>query len=260
MKIYYASDIHSEYLKHVHIPKLNEKPDVIVLAGDIGVADQAPDYVAAIADAFPAADIIWVAGNHEFYGVNIDAQLYDYRLFAQDHPRIHFLENDKLVLQGITFLGCTLWTDFSALGASAQTQCMDNNQRLADFFYIHTRTGKFTAEESCTRFNESYQWLDTELATCDMETTVVVTHFPPCREARHGEIEEDFLAAYFQANALDLIKDHQPKYWIYGHNHWSDRFSIGATQLLSNQLGYAKELSVRQRFDPQAFIEFKESP
>lgn len=255
MKIYYASDIHSEYFKYVDIPRPDAEPAVIVLAGDIGVADQAPDYVAAIADAFPSADIIWVAGNHEFYGVNIEAQLQDYRLFAQQHARIHFLENDAVHLRGVTFLGCTLWTDFSVLGERARALCLANNQRLADFFYIHTRTGKFTAQDSIARFEQSYQWLDRELAASDAEKTVVITHFPPCREARHGEITEDFLAAYFQANARDLIERYQPRYWIYGHNHWSDQFFLGKTQLVSNQFGYAKELSVRQRFDLQAFIE-----
>lgn len=255
MKIYYASDIHSEYLKYVDIPRPDAEPAVIVLAGDIGVADQAQDYVAAIADAFPVTDIIWVAGNHEFYGVNIDAQLEEYRHFSEAHPRIHFLENNALTLNGVTFLGCTLWTDFSALGEPSQTLCLNNSQRLADFFYIHTRNGKFSAEDSIARFDESYHWLNTQLAQCNAEKTVVITHFPPCREARHGEITEDFLAAYFQANASALIEDHQPAYWIYGHNHWSDRFTIGKTQLVSNQLGYAKELNVRQRFDLQAFIE-----
>lgn len=255
MKIYYASDIHSEYFKYLDIPRPDEEPAVIVLAGDIGVADQAPDYVMAIAEAFPQSDIIWIAGNHEFYGVNIEAQLYDYRLFAQQHPRIHFLENDAVQLHGITFLGCTLWTDFSVMGAQAQAKCLANNQRLADFFYIHTHTGKFSAADAIARFQQSYQWLDEELALCDADKTVVITHFPPCREARHGEIAEDFLAAYFQANAKALIECHQPRYWIYGHNHWSDQFALGKTQLVSNQLGYAKELSVRQRFDLQAFIE-----
>lgn len=255
MKIYYASDLHSEYFQDVEIPEVAEHPEIIVLAGDIGVADQAQDYVATIAATFPTTDIVWVAGNHEFYGVEIDRQLHQYRCFAAANPRIHFLENEAIQLYGITFLGCTLWTDFSVLGEENRLRCIDNSRRLADFFYILTHNGKFCAKDAIERFQYSYSWLHLQLTNHDPAKTVVVTHFPPCREARHGEIDEDFLAAYFQANARTLIEQHQPRYWIYGHNHWSDRFTIGQTQLVSNQLGYAKELSVRQRFDLHAFIE-----
>lgn len=255
MKIYYASDIHSEYFKYVDIPTLDVDPPVIALAGDIGVADQTLDYIDAIAAAFPSTDIVWVAGNHEFYGVDIDVQLDKFRAFSAARSRIHFLENDSIHLHGVTFLGCTLWTDFSVLGEEAQQACINNCDRLADFFYIHTRTGKFSAQDSITKFSTSYAWLDKQLAASNPDKTVVITHFPPCREARHGEIDEDFLAAYFQANARNLIERYQPRYWIYGHNHWSDQFRIGSTLLTSNQLGYTREISVQQRFDKRAFLE-----
>ena len=255
MKIYYASDIHSEYFNYIDIPQLDVKPSVIALAGDIGVAEQSMEYIDAIATAFPSSDIVWVAGNHEFYGVNIEGQLQDFRAFSAKRPRIHFLENNAIELHGITFLGCTLWTDFSVLGKETQQACIKNCERLADFFYIYTRHGKFSAEDSIARFQQSYQWLDAQLATHDPRNTVVLTHFPPCREARHGEIAEDLLAAYFQANAKALIERHQPRYWIYGHNHWSDQFYVGNTLVTSNQLGYVRELSVQARFDIGAFLE-----
>lgn len=255
MKIYYASDIHSEYFKYIDIPQVDFIPPVIVLAGDIGVAEQTLDFLEALAASYPHTDIVWVAGNHEFYGVNIEAQLYEFRQFSAAHPRIHFLENETVELHGIRFLGCTLWTDFSVLGETIQQACLQNYQRLADFFYIHTRTGKFSAQDSVTRFQESYAWLESQLIHCNPRKTVVITHFPPCREARHGEITEDILAAYFQANAKALIDRFQPHCWIYGHNHWSDQFYLGTTLLTSNQLGYTRELKVQERFDIQAYVD-----
>lgn len=255
MKIYFASDIHSEYFKYVDIPAVDIIPPVIVLAGDIGVADQTLDFLLSVAASFPHSDIVWIAGNHEFYGTNIETQLDKFRRFSAAHPRIHFLENSRIELHGITFLGCTLWTDFSVLGNNEQIICLKNFHRLADFFYIYTDAGKFCAQDASDRFQQSYQWLDQQLASCDKKKTVVITHFPPCREARHGEIPEDYLAAYFQANAKSLIERHQPHCWIYGHNHWSDQFYLGGTLLVSNQLGYTRELKVQERFDIRAFVE-----
>lgn len=255
MKIYYASDVHSEYLKYPDIPHLDLAADVIVFAGDIGIADDTLTFLEAVAETYPHTHLVWVAGNHEFYGTDIESQLYEFRQHSARHPRIHFLENERLQLGGVTFLGCTLWTDFTALGDEMGKECIANSQRLADFFYIYTQHGKFSAEDAIARFRGSHSWLKQELANCNPQKTLVISHFPPCREARHGEIPEDYLAVYFQANARDLIEEFQPRYWIYGHNHWSDRFLIGDTLLTSNQLGYPQEASVQARFNLRAFIE-----
>src|SRR5690606_17313550 len=111
---------------------------------------------------------------------DIDAQLHEYRAHAARHPRIHFLENERLQLGEVTFLGCTLWTDFSALGDAMAQTCIANSQRLADFFYIYTQQGKFSAAEAIARFRTSHAWLGQELAQCNRQKTLVITHFPPC--------------------------------------------------------------------------------
>ncbi|MEX1033479.1 MAG: metallophosphoesterase [Cellvibrionaceae bacterium] len=256
MKICYASDIHSEFVRYPDIPGFSDDAEVIVLAGDIGVGTQASSYVAAVAAEYSNARVIWVAGNHEFYGSDLDSQIETFRRFAQRHPRVDFLENAKVELNGVTFLGCTLWTDFSALGAQADADCrLWGWQRLADGSNIRCEGHPLSCRDVVERFQGSCRWLDDELSRCDPARTVVVTHFPPCREARHGVIPEDYLSAYFQANAKHLIDAHQPRYWIYGHNHWSDRLTIGKTRLISNQLGYQNEHDTMHRFRDSAHFE-----
>jgi hypothetical protein len=43
----------------------------------------------------------------------------------------------------------------------------------------------------------------------------------------------------FAIELFDFIESYQPNYWIYGHSHQNvNDYSIGNTQMLTNQLGY----------------------
>lgn len=256
MKIFYASDIHSEFVRYPELPRFGDDADVIVLAGDIGVGAQAMSYVNAVATDYPQANIIWVAGNHEFYGGEIDTRLDEFRRFAQSQSRVHFLENSKIDIEGVRFLGCTLWTDFSGMGEAAARDCKQLGWlRLADGSSIRHGNRSLQCDDVARRFRDSYHWLDVELGRCDPARTVVITHFPPCNEARHGKIPVDYLSAYFQADAKALINRHQVSFWIYGHNHWSDQLPFGNTRLLSNQFGYPNERDALERFKDMACFE-----
>lgn len=218
MKIALASDLHMEFRRDFPLHQLQFPRDseVIVLAGDLNVGWRAVDTVRGIADANPEASVLWVAGNHEFYKTNIDQQLEDYRQAFADDPRIHFLENDRIEISGVTFLGCTLWTDFSILGESQK-------------------------EAACERYSESYAFLEAELRAADPARTVVIAHFSPGLETHNQKFPVDLTAAYFQANAVPLINNFAPALWIYGHNHFNADVTIGTTRLVSNQMGYPGE-------------------
>lgn len=245
MKIALASDLHFEFHKNQAdwLPPIAEGCDVIILAGDIGVGDATLDAVSKIASTHPDAQLVWLAGNHEFYRCSVDSQIKKFRDACVPLERVHYLENSKVEVGGITFLGCTLWSGFDGLG---KENTFDSMQRalanIADFSLI--AGGTFTPRDAAQKFLESRYWLERELARLDAATTVVVTHFPPCREARNIHFEESPLSAYFQANCGDLIERYQPMLWCYGHNHYSDELYIGVTRVVSNQLGYPGEYAL----------------
>ena len=195
-----------------------------------------------------------VAGNHEFYRSSIDNQIIRFRKAIEHEPRIHFLENDAVVIEGVRFLGCTLWSGFDVLGKDNIQPAMKEASRcIADFQSIRDVDGEepFTPMSAINRYKESRTWLETELRDSDPLKTVVITHFPPCREARNKNIKEDLLACYFQANCLSLIETFQPAYWIYGHNHWNDSIFIGKTLVVSNQYGYPHEHLCNSSYQPE---------
>ena len=113
-----ASDLHFEFHQGdaAWLPPLPATCDVLILAGDIGVGAGALEAVLKMAKALPNTQIVWVAGNHEFYRQSMETQLAYYRKECARLDRVHFLENERVDILGYTFLGCTLWTGFDCLG------------------------------------------------------------------------------------------------------------------------------------------------
>ena len=246
MKVTLASDVHFEFHKNEPnwLPKIAKNCDLIILAGDIEVGVAAIDSVLRIADAHPQSQLIFVAGNHEFYRQNIEKQLEHYRQAFSKNTRVHFLENNHIEINGYHILGCTLWTGFNILGDDKISKAMDESRlAIADFSLI--RCGKnnreFAPQDAAARHEESCRWLISELEQLESQKTIIVTHFPPCAKARNTFFKQSLLTPYFLADCQQIIFDYQPLIWCYGHNHLSDDFVTGKTRVVSNQLGYPNE-------------------
>ena len=104
--------------------------DVLVLAGDIGsyqagsqlTALNIPDFglgrfsplpVAVGGAAWPVP-VFFLPGNHEYDGLDFDETHARLRETCERLGMV-WLERETVVLAGVRFIGCTLWTDFDAL-------------------------------------------------------------------------------------------------------------------------------------------------
>lgn len=125
MKLHVLSDLHTEFANFCP-PKTDA--DIVVLAGDIGVGSGGLEWAAR---RFPKAPVVYVPGNHEFYGHDID--LTD-ELKSSAPGNIHILNNDSLELDGVRFLGCTLWTDFRLNGEGEAWFARQRAKRLIEDF------------------------------------------------------------------------------------------------------------------------------
>src|SRR5687768_17337023 len=104
MRIRVLSDLHCEFEPYSPPPAA---ADVVVLAGDIHHATKGLDWAAG---HFPGQTVVYVAGNHEYYGESLPKLTQQLRERAAELG-IAFLENDAITIGGVRFLGCTLWTD-----------------------------------------------------------------------------------------------------------------------------------------------------
>lgn len=128
MKLHILSDLHVEF-EMFNPPQTGS--DIVILAGDIHVGKKGIDWAKV---NFPDKPVIYVLGNHEYYGRTFPKHIDDLKQLAEG-TNIHILENDRLVVDGFTFLGCTLWTDFKLFGepkiAGYQaTQIMTDYRRI----------------------------------------------------------------------------------------------------------------------------------
>jgi predicted phosphodiesterase len=259
MKIQILSDLHDE-ISHTEEPFENPGADVLVLAGDIDRGDCGIRQYGILAQEM-GIPCIYVAGNHEYYGSEYGATLELLRKTAQEF-RVHFLERDAVVIDGVRFLGATLWTDFAGLGNSERERAMTAAARyINDYRRIAVRAGNrnrvLRPKDTKVWHAEARQWFQDELARDFPGPTVVVTHHgpsPKCHDyERHGA--PDPISVSFWSNLEGLIDPARVSAWIYGHTHSNLRFEINGVPVVTNQRGYPGELDPDQGYDPGYTIE-----
>ena len=109
MKIQLLSDLHIEFQSYEY-PDCDS--DVVVLAGDIHTKGQGVKW--AIENILDKP-VIYVLGNHEYYGKTYPKLVAEVKELARG-TNVHILERDVVTINGVNFLGCTLWTDFELFG------------------------------------------------------------------------------------------------------------------------------------------------
>lgn len=249
MKILILSDLHLEFASFT---PPSEKVDVVILAGDIWKKDLGIYWAR---ETWPNTEIIYVAGNHEFYGGERNAVLSLLRSAAEDKG-VHFLDNDEVVINGVRFLGATLWTDFLLFGLTRQETCMDAGiHGLNDFSQINEGVSLFTPGDAVRLCNTSIRWLKSKLFDSSYEgKTVVITHHLPSMLSVAERYKNDILSACFASN-LDRLFGHS-ELWIHGHTHDSFDYTANGTSVICNPRGYvfrAKQENLK--FNPEFVVE-----
>lgn len=239
MKMAIYSDLHLEFGKFVP-PALDA--DVVILAGDIGKKHYGLRWAA---ETFPKQQIVHVAGNHEFYGERHDCVLSYLRKEQKRYGgRAHFLNNDEIVIEGVRFLGSTLWTDFALFGDDLRERAMVVAGNLMnDYFRIRKgpslegRTSRLEPADTLRFHQRSVSWLSKRLSESFDGPTVVVTHHAPSFASIPVEFRENRVSAAYASNLEHLVE--QSDWWIHGHTHSSLNYQVGNATVLCNPRGYS---------------------
>jgi predicted phosphodiesterase len=249
MKILVLSDLHLEF---ANLPPPASKVDVVVLAGDIWKKDNGIYWARS---TWPDTEIIYVAGNHEFYRGDRNAVLHLLRDAAEE-TGVHFLDNDEIVIGDVRFLGATLWTDFNLFGVEQQAASMEAGiNGLNDFRLINEGGVPFTPTDAAALCNQSIDWLKTKLIQeSNLVKTVVVTHHLPSMQSVAGRYKNDILSACFASNLDELFG--RSELWIHGHTHDSFDYMANRTRVICNPRGYVHQGKQENvRFNPELVIE-----
>ena len=256
MKIHILSDLHLEFGK-LKLPEVDA--DVTVLAGDIGVGLQGIEWALAAFDR----PVIYVMGNHEFYGQRVMSGLWKTARKKVEGTHVHLLENEAVEIAGVRFLGCTLWTDFCLFGVGDREQALKDACGLSDYWQIRTELGGdgynrrkailLRPEHTLRLHQESRAWLDLELDRHFDGPTVVVTHTAPHRGSLAKKWERSPISPCFVSNLPGLVE--RASLWIHGHTHDGFDYQVGKCRVVCNPRGYAHSADLNPQFNPGLVVE-----
>ncbi|MDR0225840.1 MAG: metallophosphoesterase [Burkholderiaceae bacterium] len=280
MKIQLLSDLHLEAHPHF-VPEPAPDADVLVLAGDIGSYQSGsllagehfglerfsplPQYA-----GWPCP-VVFVPGNHEYDMQDFDAAHARLRASCERMGMV-WLERESAVLDGVRFVGTTLWSDYDAMsrheGVTDLARLLKLREKAfrAANFYLQktggTRHGEpFLAEPMREQSLACQQWLRQALEPDFDGPTVAVTHFAPSlrsADPRYGLVPGT-------AGFCNVLDDLLPfaDLWLHGHLHSpSDYVAQGLhddgspwrCRVVANPLGYARK-GEQQGFLPRSTID-----
>ncbi|HET7308199.1 MAG TPA: metallophosphoesterase [Gammaproteobacteria bacterium] len=244
MKIRVLSDLHLGFDGYEPVPV---DADVVVLAGDIASGVLGVKWAA---QTFRDTPIIYVPGNHEYYGGEHRERLADLRECAAERD-VHLLDNDAIVIDGVRFLGTTLWTDFCLFGPGdfAERAMRDAQRSINDYYSILCDDRTLRPADTVAWHRESVEFLEARLADSYASTTVVVTHHGVSHRSNHPRYKGSRLNPVFCSDLDALVARSGAALWIHGHVHDAFDYTIGKTRVLVNPHGYPSEVDLNG-FDP----------
>ena len=241
MRVRILSDLHNEFETFAPEPT---DADVVILAGDISVGEKG---LLWIASAFPGERVVYVVGNHEYYGRAIP-HLTD-KLKAASNTRVSFLERQFVDIGDVRFYGCTLWSDFCVEGD--QSRSMDRAREVMNDYRrirVSPRYRRLTPDDTAIFHKASVDWLQKECVAFSGRK-VIVTHHAPSAQSLDPARKGDYLNGAFALNLEALVQSSGALLWVHGHTHYCIDYKLGRTRVVSNQLGYPGERVTG--FDPQ---------
>jgi predicted phosphohydrolase len=241
------SDVHVEFEDFDPPPAA---ADAVVLAGDIHVRDRGLDWAL---EKFPDSPVLYILGNHEYYGEAMPAHLEKMKQRAAG-TNVSVLENESLSIGDVTFLCCTLWTDFTLYGDALRDSAIAD-QVMSDYRLIRVSPAyrQLCSSDTAALHRRSKSWLAEAVAQPAVGKRVVITHHAPSL----GSVPEGFrgnpVSAAYATNLDDLVEHGAAELWIHGHLHSQSDYRIGGTRIVCNPRGYPDERN--PRFVPDLVIE-----
>jgi Icc-related predicted phosphoesterase len=240
VRIAFASDLHLEFNPAVTLTGIS-KADILVLAGDVDIHSSRVSSLVRRLRLMFSGPILYVLGNHEYYGGVFQERLLEYREAVLDLENVYLLERDVFRIGDVRFLGTTLWTDFA--GLKHADSCRSG---MADFRLIRAKDGSLSPDMLYREHLLSRDWLESELAHPFNGKTVVVTHHAPSFLSQHPRFAGSSIGGGFCSNLNDFVERWKPSVWIHGHLHDPVDYRIGETRVLCNPWGYQQERLTRK--------------
>lgn len=260
MRIQVLSDLHLEFRDPRSddeffdslVPPEERRPDILLLAGDAANwADSArtAEVLAQLSKRWK--DVIWVAGNHEYYGLDNPRHALGgnpaswckvpSNVEMVDWPRAITVGNQR-------FLCGTMWYSYEGVEATGYVDplngCFLKNGRMVQFSDFH-QIGRFAGW--VYDMNRVFQDLLRDLKKGD----VVVSHHLPLDECVVPMYRSELDNCFYVCDQSAVIEKGLAPLWVHGHTHSDVDLTVNGCRILANPCGYPREREKRgSHWDP----------
>jgi len=263
MRLLILSDLHVEYADFTPGPGARDC-DVVVLAGDIGQSTLALQWARR---TFAHQTIVQIAGNHEYFNAVHGAAREAQRRQAE-RLNIHWLDQDRVVIGDVEFLGCTLWTDYRLYERAGRPRSMSAAEamQVSEAVMLDYRRIALDGNALGLRFlrpkdsaalhARDRDWLTRTLKKPrQARARVVITHHLPCWHS--------VSAAYLAASSNPAFASDmdgclaQADLWVHGHTHSSHDYWVAGCRVVCNPRGYPMRRGgfENPRFNPDRCVQ-----
>lgn len=261
MKLHVLSDLH---LNHLGLPPAEPIGDVLVLAGDMDNGRIAPILEFTERYRQAARPVLFVPGNHDYYGENIAEHLRKLSRVCRQ-AGVTLLHNRAVEIGDVRFVGSTLWTDFAYGGADPRRAMLIAREMTADYEWIRLG-GRFVSPELTRKWHKrALRILERIIAQPFAGPTVIISHHGVHPNSVHPRLRFVPNNAAFVSDLTQLIARWSPTLMIHGHVHNRFDYRVGNTRVITNPRGYCRvqkdvdgvdwEIPEHADFDPNLLIE-----
>ena len=287
MKITVVSDLHLEF-SDIVLDNV-QGADVLVLSGDIVIAEDLHDhkhveehtrdfgvpglgkrqetalrcrnFFKRVSNTFK--NVVYVAGNHEFYHGRWHASIDHLREEVAPYPNIHFLESDSVKIDDVTFVGGTLWTNLNKGDPLTLHAVRD---MMNDFKLIRDDSRgfcKLKPASTVDRHRRTLEYIRQVILNVRerqnvAERVVVVGHHTPSFQSCDPMYANDYLMnGAYHTDLSEFMLDHpEIVLWTHGHTHHCYDYTIGSCRVVCNPRGYETEAySEHTGWNPNMIVE-----
>lgn len=262
LKIKYMSDLHIDVNETPFVDQTPEdsKEIVLVLAGDICEVDNTKRLVTFLHYICPKyRKVLYQFGNHEYYNGSINRAKIKLLEKIKDIDNLIFMDRNTVVIDDVTFVGATLWTDMNKGDPIFYLRADDKYTGMNDYSRIRWGTAenpyarRLRPQDVYTLHKQDLAYIKANL-TYKTRKTVLVTHHAPCISiTSKGKFGNHPLNPAYASQLEEFVAYSEIDLLIHGHVHDPYDIEFFGTRIVCNTRGYDESES--RHFNPNAIIE-----
>lgn len=231
-----VSDLHIERFTNFTVSELklrlceeSKDIDCLVLAGDIVdglMINERPivvyEFFEALSLTYP--NIIYVLGNHEYYGLDLIDGQYEYTSFLKKLDNIKVISKaENIECCGVKILAATLWCNFNN---SPLAEIMAQN-KLNDFKLILNKGENLVANQYIKMYNDTIDFIEKS-----EEVDLMIFHYAPSLQSGNPNYQSSELD-YAWLNNVPYHLLEKSSVVVHGHTHHKVNYMIGDVLVLA---------------------------